>query len=92
MCLKAILLRLIGFYRRRVSPLLPPACRFYPTCSTYALEAVERFGVFKGSILAVYRILRCNPYCKGGVDKVPPRQEGEPFFQILARVHRREYQ
>ena len=92
MFLKAILLKLIGLYRRCVSPLLPPACRFYPTCSAYALKAVERFGAFKGGILAAYRILRCNPYCKGGVDKVPPRQEGESFFQILARVHRREYE
>lgn len=89
--MKRIFLFLIGCYRRWLSPLLPPACRFYPTCSAYALEAVERFGALKGGILAVYRILRCNPLCRGGVDKVPDRIEGESFFRVLQKVHRREY-
>lgn len=61
----------INFYRRKVSPSLPPACRFTPTCSQYALEAIEKHGAFKGGWLAFWRILRCNPLCKGGYDPVP---------------------
>lgn len=61
----------IKFYQKFISPILPPSCRFYPSCSNYAVEAVERFGIIKGSILAVWRILRCNPFCKGGFDYVP---------------------
>jgi putative membrane protein insertion efficiency factor len=67
---KAALL-LIRFYQIAVSPLLPPSCRFYPTCSAYAYEAVRKYGLFKGGRLAVWRILRCNPYHKGGYDPVP---------------------
>jgi putative membrane protein insertion efficiency factor len=62
---------LIKVYKVVVSPLLPPACRFLPTCSEYALGAIEKHGVFKGSYLAVRRILRCHPLCKGGYDPVP---------------------
>lgn len=69
--MKALLLRLIKGYKRHVSPLLPPACRFLPTCSEYAAEAVERYGALKGSWLAAKRVLRCNPFCKGGYDPVP---------------------
>jgi putative membrane protein insertion efficiency factor len=63
---------LIKFYRKCISPLKKPCCRFYPTCSTYALQAVEKFGI-KGVLLAVWRVLRCNPFCEGGVDKVPEK-------------------
>ncbi|MEE0133202.1 MAG: membrane protein insertion efficiency factor YidD, partial [Treponema sp.] len=56
---------LIRFYQICISPLFPPSCRFYPTCSAYALEAIQRHGPFKGFYLAVKRILRCNPFCKG---------------------------
>ncbi|MCQ2594383.1 MAG: membrane protein insertion efficiency factor YidD [Treponemataceae bacterium] len=66
-----ILCVLIRFYKRFISPLFPPACRFYPTCSQYALEAIQKYGSLKGSILALKRILRCNPYNKGGYDPVP---------------------
>ncbi|MCI6662978.1 MAG: membrane protein insertion efficiency factor YidD [Treponema sp.] len=62
---------LIRFYQICISPLFPPSCRFYPTCSSYALEAIQRHGPFKGFYLAVRRILRCNPFCKGGYDPVP---------------------
>ncbi|MBO5730988.1 MAG: membrane protein insertion efficiency factor YidD [Treponema sp.] len=62
---------LIRFYQICISPLFPPSCRFYPTCSSYALEAIQRHGPFKGFYLAVKRILRCNPFCKGGYDPVP---------------------
>lgn len=60
--MKAMVLWLIRFYRRCLSPLHPPCCRFIPTCSAYALEAVEKYGVFRGGWLALRRILRCNPF------------------------------
>lgn len=59
---------LILFYRKYISPLKKPCCRFYPTCSQYAISAVRKYGAFKGSFLAVKRILRCNPLFKGGYD------------------------
>lgn len=58
-------------YRRWLSPALPPACRFVPSCSAYALEAVERHGIIRGLGLAVWRLLRCHPYHPGGFDPVP---------------------
>ncbi len=61
----------IDGYKRIVSPLLPPACRYYPTCSQYAREAVLKHGVLRGSLLAVRRLLRCTPLHAGGVDPVP---------------------
>ena len=61
----------IRFYQREISPLCPPRCRYIPTCSEYALEAVEKYGAVKGSWLAAKRILRCNPFHKGGYDPVP---------------------
>jgi uncharacterized protein len=69
--MKQIVIFLINLYKKFISPLLPPSCRFNPTCSTYAVEAVSRFGVLKGGFLAFKRILRCNPYCRGGYDPVP---------------------
>ncbi|MGL5152083.1 MAG: membrane protein insertion efficiency factor YidD [Clostridium sp.] len=68
--MKKILISLIKFYRKNISPTKPPCCRFYPTCSQYAIEAIEKKGVLKGSIKAVWRILRCNPFTKGGYDPV----------------------
>jgi putative membrane protein insertion efficiency factor len=62
----------LRFYRRFLSPLKPPMCRFSPTCSQYAIEAIERHGILRGSGLAVWRVLRCHPFCKGGHDPVPP--------------------
>lgn len=70
--MKQIAVFFINLYRRFISPLFPNRCRFYPTCSTYALEAFKRFGFFKGLYLSVFRIIRCNPFCKGGIDPVPP--------------------
>jgi len=61
----------IKAYQKYISPLKKPCCRFYPTCSSYAIEAIEKHGVIKGTGLAAFRILRCNPLCKGGVDPVP---------------------
>jgi putative membrane protein insertion efficiency factor len=69
--MRAILLGLLAAYRRLVSPLLPPACRFYPTCSAYAAEAVRRHGAGRGALLTVKRLARCHPLCEGGIDLVP---------------------
>ena len=69
--MKRVFLWLIRFYQRYISPNTPPACRFRPTCSQYAFTAIERYGALKGGWLAFKRILRCNPFCKGGYDQVP---------------------
>lgn len=61
----------IRFYRRVVGPLLPKVCRFHPSCSTYALQALEKHGGLKGAWLTVWRLLRCNPFHPGGIDPVP---------------------
>lgn len=70
--MKQLLLWLIRFYRSKISPLRPACCRFTPTCSAYALEAVEKYGAVKGGVLAIKRLLRCNPWYKGDYfDPVP---------------------
>ena len=69
--MKRILLAMVRFYRNAISPLRPPCCRFVPTCSQYALEAIEKYGALKGGWLAFRRVLRCNPFHKGGYDPVP---------------------
>ena len=61
----------IKVYQKYISPLKKPCCRFYPTCSEYAVQAIRKHGVLKGGALSAYRLLRCNPFCKGGVDPVP---------------------
>ena len=71
--MKKILISLIKGYHKYISPALPGACRFYPTCSMYAVEAIEKFGVVRGSLLSMWRILRCNPFCRGGYDPVPEK-------------------
>ncbi len=68
---KQWLIGLIRLYQRTISARTPPACRFSPTCSAYAIEALERYGVVLGTGLALWRILRCNPLCRGGYDPVP---------------------
>ena len=75
--MKKYAIKFIRFYQRRISPLFPPRCKYYPTCSQYAVTAIERFGLLKGGLLAVWRILRCNPFSKGGVDLVPEKKEKE---------------
>lgn len=70
--MKNLILWLINSYRLFISPLFAPSCRYHPTCSKYALEAVERFGAMRGSWLAIKRILRCHPFHPGGYDPVPP--------------------
>lgn len=60
----------IRMYRRFVSPMLPPSCRYWPSCSEYALQAIQKHGVLKGGLLGAWRIMRCNPWSKGGIDPV----------------------
>jgi putative membrane protein insertion efficiency factor len=62
---------LIRGYQKIISPMLPPSCRFHPTCSEYGYEAIKKYGAIKGVRLAVWRVLRCNPWGKGGFDPVP---------------------
>ncbi|MBQ9709789.1 MAG: membrane protein insertion efficiency factor YidD [Clostridia bacterium] len=72
--LKGLLIGIFKFYKKCISPLLPSACIYTPTCSEYAIQAVQRFGAVKGLYLAIKRILRCNPYSKGGLDPVPDKK------------------
>ncbi len=71
--LKKIFLFPIYWYQRYISPGLPASCKYYPTCSQYAINAIQTHGVFKGTILISWRLLRCNPWSKGGVDHVPSK-------------------
>ncbi len=68
---KTLLLALLRGYKWALSPFLPPACRYVPTCSDYAAEAIECHGVFRGSMMAIWRVLRCHPFVRGGYDPVP---------------------
>lgn len=69
--MKRALIAIILFYRRNVSPMSAPKCRYFPTCSAYALEALEKYGALKGSWLALKRVFRCHPFRKGGYDPIP---------------------
>ena len=70
--MKKIMIHMIRFYQKYLSPLkVRTHCIYTPTCSQYAIEALEKYGAFKGSLLAIWRILRCNPFSKGGYDPVP---------------------
>lgn len=66
---------LIRVYQKLISPLLPDCCRYEPTCSRYAVEALQLHGFWKGCLLTVWRLMRCQPFCKGGYDPVPPRKQ-----------------
>jgi len=76
---KQVLQRLLSAYKRWVSPALPVACRFVPTCSEYAMEAVERHGAMRGGLLVIGRVLRCHPLARAGYDPVPQRFPEEIF-------------
>lgn len=69
--IKYLLIGIILFYKKIISPLLPNSCRFYPTCSTYSLEAVKKYGPFKGAYLSLKRIAKCHPFNPGGYDPLP---------------------
>ena len=75
--MKKLLLLLIRFYQRFISPCFPACCRYYPTCSSYALQAIAEYGAIRGGFLSVKRILRCNPFFKGGYDPVPPKKDAQ---------------
>ena len=65
-----MILYLIKIYRKKISPMYTPRCKYVPTCSQYALEAIEKYGIIKGGLMSIWRILRCNPFSKGGFDPV----------------------
>ena len=67
--MKKVMISFIKFYKKAISPFFPNSCRYYPTCSEYAVQAIEKYGAFKGFLKAIWRILRCNPFSKGGIDK-----------------------
>jgi putative membrane protein insertion efficiency factor len=69
--MRRIFIACIRFYQKFISPLTPPSCRYYPTCSAYAVTAIQKHGVIAGTIMGAARILRCNPFVKGGYDPVP---------------------
>lgn len=70
--MKKVLIGLIKFYRKYISAMKPaPTCKYIPTCSEYGLQAIEKYGALKGGLLTIWRILRCNPFSKGGYDPVP---------------------
>ena len=71
--MRIILINLIKFYKYFISPLLGSRCRFYPTCSSYSLEAIQIHGAFKGSFLSLKRLLKCHPFHEGGIDPVPDK-------------------
>ena len=75
-----ILIALLRGYKRVLSPLFLPSCRYTPTCSEYALEAVDRHGAVRGSVLAIWRLLRCHPFAHGGYDPVPNACVGRTFL------------
>jgi putative membrane protein insertion efficiency factor len=72
---RAIVIRILRLYKSFISPLLPSACRFYPSCSEYAMQAVEERGALRGSWLALWRLARCQPFTKGGYDPVPHEEQ-----------------
>ena len=74
--MKAAAVAMLRLYKRWVSPSLLPSCRYVPTCSEFAMEAIERFGVFRGGLMAAGRLLRCHPFVKGGYDPVTPQAHG----------------
>ncbi|MFD1671257.1 membrane protein insertion efficiency factor YidD [Agrilactobacillus yilanensis] len=83
--MKQIMIYLVRFYQRFISPLFPPSCRYYPTCSNYMLSALKKHGFIKGFIMGIARIIRCNPFIRGGVDPVPDK------FTLRRNPHPEDY-
>lgn len=72
--MKHSLIWLIRFYQKYISSITPPCCKYYPVCSVYGIQAIERFGALRGVFMTVWRILRCNPFSRGGYDPVPKKK------------------
>ena len=85
--MKSLALGLLRLYKRGISPAFPPSCRYVPTCSEYAMEAVERYGALRGGMMAAWRVLRCHPFAKGGLDPVVKDAEGNPSHSQKARMN-----
>ena len=84
--MKSLALGLLRLYKRWISPAFPPSCRYVPTCSEYAMEAVERYGVVRGGMMAAGRVLRCHPLAKGGLDPVVKDAVGNPSHSQKVRI------
>lgn len=84
--MRKILIGLVRIYQTLISPLLPPSCRYYPTCSNYMIDALKKHGLILGLIMGICRILRCNPFIRGGVDPVPNN------FTIFRNPHPERYE
>jgi len=83
---KSAMLQLLRAYKWAISPLFPPACRYVPTCSEYAMEAVERYGALRGGLKAIARLLRCHPFAKGGYEPVVKHQHEPLSANVLDRT------
>lgn len=81
-----LLIGLVNVYKKFISPILPPTCRYYPTCSTYMIDALKKHGAILGLIMGISRIMRCNPFVKGGVDPVPD------YFTLRRNQHPERYE
>jgi putative membrane protein insertion efficiency factor len=85
--MKTLAIAALRFYKRWVSPMLPASCRYVPSCSEYAVEAVERYGVLRGGGMAAWRLLRCHPFAKGGLDPVVKASVVNPTHSQTARMN-----
>jgi len=74
--MRFLVLGMLRQYKRWISPALAPSCRYVPTCSEYAMEAIDRYGMLRGGVMAAWRLLRCHPFVKGGLDPVPNTESG----------------
>ena len=83
---KTLVLTLLRGYKWMISPLVPPACRYVPTCSEYAMEAVDRYGALRGSLMAGWRLLRCHPFSKGGYDPAVRGNQTNPAAGAVRRT------
>ncbi len=81
---KLVTLQVLRAYKWAISPLFPPSCRYVPTCSEYAMEAVERYGAVRGMLMASIRLLRCHPFARGGYDPVVKLSKSQPFDKLRA--------
>lgn len=89
--MRKVFIGLIRLYQLIISPILGPSCRYYPSCSQYAIEAIKIHGIFKGCFLAVRRVLRCHPGCEGGLDPVPEKRKPEIKNSKVIPKNRKRY-